>query len=346
VEVQQSDPALPAKREEKGRLMRAVVYDRYGPPEVLRLENVERPVPKADEVLIKVHATTVTRADVHTREANRSNGRAMMLLSRLISGVRRPRQRILGREFAGEVEAVGAAVTEFAVGDRVFGLGGLTFGAHAEFMCIRESARIAHMPAGMTFEQAAPICDGALNALMCLKQADLRKGRRILIYGASGAIGTAGVQLAKYFGADVTAVCSTKNLELVKSLGADRVIDYTKEDFTKNGETYHVIFDAVGKHSFARCKGSLEPGGLYLPTDGPVNILLALMPSRKGAKRVVFQLPPRQPKSDVLFLKGLIEAGKYRPVIDRCYPLEDVIAATRYVETQRKTGNVVLRVAA
>jgi NADPH:quinone reductase-like Zn-dependent oxidoreductase len=324
--------------------MRAVVYDRYGPPDVLRLEEVDPPVPKDDEVLIKVHATTVTRADVHTREANRSNGRAMSLVSRLISGLRRPRQRILGREFAGEVESVGATVTEFAVGDRVFGLGGFTFGAHAEFMCMRESARIALMPAGMSFEEAAPICDGALNALMCLKEVDLRKGRSVLIYGASGAIGTAGVQLARYFGADVTGVCSTKNLELVRSLGADRVIDYTKEDFTNNGLTYDVIFDAVGKHSFKRCRGSLKPGGVYLPTDGPVNILLALMPSRKGAKRVVFQLPPRQPKKDVLFLKELIEAGKFRPVIDRCYPLEDVIEATRYVETQQKTGNVVLTV--
>jgi NADPH:quinone reductase-like Zn-dependent oxidoreductase len=324
--------------------MKAVVYDTYGPPDVLRLEDVEAPIPKEDEVLIKVHATTVNRADVHTREANRKTGPAGMLLSRLVSGLRRPRHRILGREFAGEVAAVGMAVTEFAVGDRVFGLSGLTFGAHAEFMCMRESARIAHMPSGMSFEEAAPICDGALNALMCLKQADIRKGRRILIYGASGAIGSAGVQLARYFGADVTAVCSTKNLELVRSLGADRVIDYTQDDFTKNGQTYDVIFDAVGKHSFKRCRGSLEPGGLYLPTDGAVNILLALMPSRKGAKRVVFQLPPRQPKQDVLFLKELVEAGKYRPVIDRRYPLEEVIEATRYVETEQKTGNVVLTV--
>jgi NADPH:quinone reductase-like Zn-dependent oxidoreductase len=324
--------------------MKAVVYDTYGPPDVLRIEEVERPVPKEDEVLVKVHATTVTRADVHTREANRGSGRAMTLLSRLISGVRGPRQRILGREFAGEVEAVGAAVSEFAVGDRVFGLSGFTFGAHAEFMCMRESARIAHMPAGMSFEEAAPICDGALNALMCLKEADLRKGRRILIYGASGAIGTAGVQLARYFGADVTAVCGTKNLELVRSLGADRVIDYTQEDFTTNGQTYNVIFDAVGKLSFRRSRGSLEPGGIYLPTDGPANLIWALWPSRKGAKRVVFQIPPRQPKKDVLFLKELIEAGKFRPVIDRRYPLEDVIEATRYVETQQKTGNVVLTV--
>jgi NADPH:quinone reductase-like Zn-dependent oxidoreductase len=324
--------------------MRAVVYYTYGAPEVLRLEDVERPVPKQDEVLIKVHATTVNRLDVHTREANRRSGPAVMLLSRLVSGLRRPRQPILGSEFAGEVEAVGAAVREFAVGDHVFGTSGLRFGAHAEFMSIPESARIARMPAGMSFEEAAPVCDGALNALTCLKQADLRKGRSILIYGASGALGTAGVQLARYFGAEVTAVCSTKNLELVKSLGADTVIDYTREDFTKNGQTYDVIFDAVGKHSFKRSKGSLNPGGLFLATDGFENLMLALWTSRIGDKKVVFQIPPRQTKQDVLFLKELVEAGKFRAVIDRRYPLEDVIEATRYVETEQKTGNVVLTV--
>ncbi|MDQ6721989.1 MAG: NAD(P)-dependent alcohol dehydrogenase [Candidatus Dormibacteraeota bacterium] len=324
--------------------MRAVIYDRYGPPEVLRLEDVPRPAPKDDEVLVKVRASTVNRLDVHTREANRSSGLAVALISRSISGLMRPRQRILGSEFAGEVEAVGAAVTDFAVGDKVFGTTGLRFGAHAEFMCVRASGRIAHMPAGMSFEEAAPACDGALNALTCLTPADLRKGRRILIYGASGAIGTAGVQLARHFGADITAVCSTKNLELVRSLGADRVIDYTQEDFTKDGQTYDVIFDAVGKQSFGRCRASLEPGGIYLPTDGFANMMLALMPSRRGAKRVVFQLPPRQTKQDVLFLKELIEAGKYRPVVDRCYALEDVVEAARYVETEQKTGNVVLTI--
>jgi NADPH:quinone reductase-like Zn-dependent oxidoreductase len=324
--------------------MRAVVYDRYGPPDVLRLEDVDRPIPKEDEVLVKIHATTVNRSDVHTREANRRSGLAMTLLSRSISGLRRPRQRILGSEFAGEVISAGSAVNEFAVGDHVFGSTGFRFGAHAEFLTVRGSARIAHMPAGMTFEEAAPACDGALNALTCLTQADLRPGRRILIYGASGAIGTAGVQLARYYGADVTAVCGTKNLELVRSLGADRVIDYTREDFTKNGQTYHVIFDAVGKHSFRRCRRSLEPGGIYLPTDGLGNLMWALWTSRSGDKKVVFQIPPRQTKQDVLFVKELIEAGKYRPVIDRRYPLEHVIEATRYVETEQKTGNVVLTV--
>jgi NADPH:quinone reductase-like Zn-dependent oxidoreductase len=209
---------------------------------------------------------------------------------------------------------------------------------------MRESAPLAHKPAGMTFEEAAAVCDGAILALMGLRRADLRKGRRILIYGASGAIGTAGVQLAKYFEADVTAVCNTKNLETVRSLGADRVVDYTQEDFTKNGQTYDVIFDAVGKHSFWRCRGSLKRGGSYLATDGFQNLMLALWTSRIGDKKVMFKIPPRYTKKDVLFLKELIEAGRYRAVIDRCYPLEDVVEASRYVETEHKIGNVVLTI--
>jgi NADPH:quinone reductase-like Zn-dependent oxidoreductase len=324
--------------------VRAVVYDRYGPPDVLRLEDVERPVPKVDEVLVKIRATAVTRADCATREANRRSGPAVSLISRSISGIRRPKQRILGSELAGEVEAVGAAVNEFAVGDHVFGTSGFRFGAYAEFICMRESARIAHMPVGMSFEEAASVCDGGLNALWCLRGGGLRNGQRILIYGASGAIGTAGVQLAKYFEADVTAVCSTKNLELVRSLGADKVIDYTQEDFTRNGQKYDVIFDAVGKHSFKRSSGSLNRGGSYLATDGFRNLLLALWTSRFGDKKVVFSIPPRYTKQDVRFLKELIEAGKYRAVIDGCYPLEDVVEATRYVETEQKTGNVVLTI--
>src|SRR5438067_6857783 len=195
--------------------MRAVVYDRYGAPDVLRLEDVERPVPKEDEVLVKIHATTVTRSDCATREANRRGGLAITLISRVFSGIRRPRQRTLGSELAGEVEAVGAAVSEFAVGDHVFGSTGFRFGTYAEFICMRESARIAHKPTSMSFEEAAAVCDGGLNALWCLRLADLRKGQRILIYGASGAIGTAGAQLARYFGSDVIAACSTKTLELV-----------------------------------------------------------------------------------------------------------------------------------
>jgi NADPH:quinone reductase-like Zn-dependent oxidoreductase len=317
--------------------MRAVVHDSYGPPEVLRLEEVERPFPQEDEVLVRVRATTVNRTDCGWR-------RAKPFFARYFTGIRRPRRRILGMELAGDVEAVGAAVTEFAVGDQVFGV--KAFGAHAELVCVRESAALAHKPAVMSFEEAAAVCDGAIIALACLRRADLQPGRRVLVYGASGSIGTAAVQLARHFGADVTAVCNTKNLDLVRSLGADRAIDYTREDFTKNGETYDVIFDAVGKHSFRRCRRSLRPGGIFLETDlgflwhVPV---LALLSRRIGDKRVTLAIP-KYTKQNVLFLKELIEAGEYRAVIDRTYPLEEVVTATRYVETGEKTGNVVLTV--
>jgi len=319
--------------------MKAVVQDRYGPPDVLRLEDVERPVPKDDEVLIRIRATTVTRTDTGFRSAE-------MFITRFFTGLRRPKWRIPGYELAGEVEAVGAAVSAFAVGDRVFGANIGRYGAHAEFVCVRETAPLAKMPGGVTFEEAAAVPDGAILALTLLRRADVRKGQKILIYGASGSIGTAGVQLAKHFEAEVTAVCNTKNVEIVRSLGADRVVDYTQEDFTKNGETYDVIFDAVGKHSFRRCRGSLKRGGVYLATDLGFlvqNPVLALVTRRIGDKRVRFPIP-RYTKKDVLFLKELIEAGKYRAVIDRRYPLEQVVEASRYVETGQKTGNVVLTV--
>jgi NADPH:quinone reductase-like Zn-dependent oxidoreductase len=319
--------------------MRAVVYDRYGPPDVLRVEHVERPVPNDDEVLIKVHASTVNRTDTGLRSAE-------YFISRFLTGLLRPKHRIPGTELAGEVEAVGPAVTEFEVGDHVFGVSAKTAGAHAEFICLPQSAPLAHKPTGMTFEEAAAVPDGVILALAYLRRVDLQKRRRVLIYGASGSIGTAGVQLAKYFGANVTAVCDTKNVELVRSLGADRVIDHTQEDFSKNNETYDFIFDAVGKLSFKRCRGSLRPGGIYGSTDlGPYsqNPFLALWTSRIGAKRVLFPIP-RYTKKDVVFLKELIEAGKYRAVIDRRYRLEDVVEANRYVETGQKTGNVVLTV--
>ncbi len=242
------------------------------------------------------------------------------------------------------VEAVGAAVTEFQVGDEVFG--GTGFGAHAEFACIRESAPLAHKPAGMTFDEAAAVFDGASLALACLRTADLREGRSILIYGASGSVGTAAVQVARHFGADVTAVCNTKNLELVRSLGADEVVDYTADDFTKNGKVYDVIFDAVGKHSFRRCRRSLKPGGTFVETD--LGFMwhvpaLVLVTRWIGDKRVALGIT-KYTKKDVVFLKEVIEAGHYRAVIDRRYALEDVIEATRYVETGQKTGNVVLSV--
>jgi NADPH:quinone reductase-like Zn-dependent oxidoreductase len=322
----------------------AVVYEQYGPPEVLHIKDVGKPVPRDDEVLVKIHASTVNRLDCHTREANRGSGPAVMLLSRMVSGLRRPRQPILGSELAGEVVAVGSAVKEFAVGDLVFANTGLRFGAHAEYTCVPSAGRIAHMPRVATFDEAAAVSDGFLNALWCMRQGELRKDQSILVYGASGAIGTAGVQLARYFGADVTGVTTTKNLDLVRSLGAGKVIDYTTEDFTKNGETYDVIFDAVGKHSFARSKGSLKAGGRYLATDGMRNLALALWTPRFGNKRVIFSIPPRYTQEDMRLLKQLIEDGKYRAVIDRVYPLDQVVEATKYVETQQKVGNVVLKV--
>jgi NADPH:quinone reductase-like Zn-dependent oxidoreductase len=316
--------------------MRAIVHDKYGPPEVLRLRDVPRPVPAEDEVLVKVHATSVTRTDCGFRGAD-------PFFARIFTGLLRPKRRILGMELAGEVEAVGAAVTEFAVGDEVFGIRG---GANAEYICVREQGALAKKPADLSFEEAAAVCDGGIIALACLRKADPLEGRGIVIYGATGAIGTAAVQLAKHFEADVTAVCNTKNLELVRSLGADKAVDYTQEDFTKNGETYDVVFDAVGKHSFRRSRRSLKPGGIFITTD--LGFLwhvppLALLSRWIGDKRVTLPIPSYT-KENVLFVKELIEAGEYRAVIDRRYPLEQVVAATKYVETGQKTGNVVLTV--
>lgn len=316
--------------------MRAVVHDKYGGPEVLRVEDVARPDPSPDQVLVKIHATTVNRTDCGLRSAE-------FFISRFFTGLIRPRQKILGTELAGEIEAVGASVGEFNVGDEVFGM---KTGAHAEYVCVSESGALAHKPTNMTFEQAAAVCDGAIIALAGLRKADLRPGRTILVYGASGSIGTAVVQLAKYFGVHVTAVCNTKNIEVVRSLGADEVIDYMKDDFTKNGQTYDFIFDAVGKHSFRRCRRSLKSGGIYFETDlgflwhVPLLILLTRW---MGSKKVMLVIP-KYTKANVLFVKELIEAGKYRAIVDRSYTIEQVVEATKYVETEQKTGNVVLTV--
>ncbi len=315
--------------------MKAVVYDRYGPPEVQRLEDVERPAPNENQVLVRVHATTVNQTDCGWLHAK-------PFFVRYFIGIRRPKRRILGMELAGEVVAVGSAVTEFARGDRVFGVTG--FGAHAEYACIAESAALAHMPAGMAWEEAAAVCDGACIAISCLRDADLRPGRSILVYGASGSVGTAAVQLARHWGADVTAVTSPKTLELARSLGAELVLDYTQEDFAKRGETYDVVFDAVGKRTFTNCKRALGPGGIYIGTDGLRNILWSLWTKHIGDKRAKLGIAKYR-KDDVLFLKRLIVSGEYRAVIDRSYPLEDVVEATRYVDAGQKTGNVVLTVA-
>ena len=312
--------------------MRAVVRDRYGPPEVLHIDEVDRPVPVDDEILVRVQATTVTQTDCGWR-------RARPFFVRYFTGIRRPKWTTLGMEFAGEVEGVGSAVTGFATGDRVFGV--KTYGAHAEFVSVRAAGAVAHMPSGLTFEQAAAISDGFCIALSCLGKADLREGRTIVVYGATGSVGTAAVQLARHFGAHVTAVSNTKNVELVRSLGADEVIDYEREDFTKNGKSYDVIFDAVGKHSYRRCRRSLAPNGIFVETD--LGFMWHVPLLALASKRVTLGVA-RYKQEDVVLLRELVDAGEYRPVIDRVYPLEEVVDATRYVETGQKTGNVVLTV--
>ena len=320
--------------------MKAVVQDRYGSPDVLRIEEVERPEPKDDEVLIRVRASTVTQTDTHARAAQPA-------LWRLIGGLRRPRWRTLGVELAGEVEAVGTAVTGFKVGDAVFGSPSRYFGAHAEYVCVRSDAALAHKPAAMTFEEAAAVTDGAMQALSTLRLADAKDGRRVVIHGASGSLGTAAVQLGKHFGAYVTGVCSTRHVDLVRSLGADEVVDYLREDFTKSGQTYDAIIDAVGKYSFRRGRRALKPGGVYVATDGGRFLLetLAMWVATRlvGSKRVRTAIG-RRSKADVLLLKELIEAGEFRAVVDRRYPMDQVAEAHRYVETWQKTGNVVLTI--
>ena len=321
--------------------MRAVVHDRYGPPEVLRIGDVERPVPGDDEVLVRVHASTVTRGDaMGVRSAD-------YRFMRVFTGVRRPRRTSLGTEFAGRVEEVGAAVPELGVGDEVFGV---KAGANAEYVTVRESGVIAAKPAGLTDDEAAAIPDGALLALSCLGPADPVAGKRVLVHGAAGSVGTAAVQLlvGHLDASDVTAVCDTKDVELVRSLGASEVVDRLREDFTERGETYDVIFDAVGKHSFRRCRGSLNPGGIYVTMDlGYLYHVpfLALATRIVGSKRGTLGIG-RYRRDDLLLVKKLVEAGRYRPVIDRTYPLDDVVEAVRYVETGQKSGNVVLRLAA
>jgi NADPH:quinone reductase-like Zn-dependent oxidoreductase len=315
--------------------MRAVVHERYGPPDVLRLEEVPKPEATENRVLVRVHATSVTRSDAHMRAAH-------PWVSRFLTGLRRPKYPILGSEYAGVVEEVGPAVTQYAVGDRVFGsTGGIR--AHAEYVAVREDSPIAPMPEGLSFEEAAACSDGPILVLNSYEPVEL-DGKRLLVYGASGSMGTAGVQLGKHLGAHVTAVTDTKHLDLARELGADRVLDYTREDWLGSGETWDVLFDAVGKLRFLRVRHALAPGGAYLPTDGFSNFLLAL-PTRWADRRVRIAIPPRYRKEHVLLVKQLVEEGRYRPVVDRTYPLEEIVAASRYVETGQKTGNVVLTVA-
>jgi NADPH:quinone reductase-like Zn-dependent oxidoreductase len=317
--------------------MRAVVHDRYGPPEVLRVDDVERPVPQEDEVLVKVHASTVTRGD--TMGVRSTEYR----FTRLVTGIRRPRRTLHGTEFAGWVEGVGPAVTEFQVGDEVFGVKG---GANAEYVTVRESGVIAQKPTGLTYEEAAAVPEGSLLALSCLQPGYPLGGKSVLVYGAAGSVGTAAVQLlAHHFEAEVTAVCDTKDVELVRSLGARDVLDRFREDFTKNRDAYDVVFDAVGKHSFRRCRRSLKAGGVYISMDlgFMYHVPLAALVTRFIGRRRAALGIGRYRREDLLLVKELVEAGKYRPVIDRTYALDEVVEATRYVETGQKTGNVILR---
>lgn len=319
--------------------MKASFNKIYGPPEVLQIQEVEKPRPKADEVLIKIHASTVNRTDTGFRQPE-------YLIVRLFGGLFKPKNKILGSELAGEIEAIGNGVKTFKPGDQVFGLSTFKFGTHAEYICIKEEKAITLKPTNLSYIEAAAICDGAFLAYANIKKIDFSTPKNILINGASGSIGTASVQLANYFGAKITAVCNTKNMELVKSLGADTVIDYTKEDFTKLDDKFDFILDVVGKSSFFKCKKLLKPKGIYISSElGYLsqNIYLALFTPLFFGKKVLFPIPVDK-KEDILFFKKLVEEGKYRAVIDKVYPLEKIVEATKYVETKEKTGNVVIKI--
>lgn len=320
--------------------MRAAVNTRYGPPDVVEIRQVPTPEPRAGEVLIRIHATTVSRTDCGMR-------RPHPWFVRLVAGLLRPKLTILGMDFAGEVEAVGAGVTRFKPGNRVFGLSPDVYGAHAEYLCLPETGAMAALPASTRFGEAV-VCEGAWYADTNLQAFGLKPGHSILIYGASGAIGTAAVQLAKSYGAKVTAVVATRHLDLARSLGADHAVDYTTQDFMQIGETFDCVFDAVGKTTYFRCRRLLKPKGVFAATDlGPwgQNPLLTLLSAITGSRRVIFPLPhSSKAKAFVEFLKTRIEAGEFRAVIDREYPLAAIADAYRYVETEQKTGIVVINV--
>jgi NADPH:quinone reductase-like Zn-dependent oxidoreductase len=323
--------------------MKAAVYTAYGPADVVHIKEVEKPVPKDNEALVRIHAATVCAADWRLRKAD-------PFLIRLMNGLWRPKITILGMEFAGTIESVGKNVTRFAPGDQVFGSTGFRFGTHAEYICLPEDAELAIRPANMTFEEAAAVMFGGISALHFLRKAEIQTGQKVLIYGASGSVGVFAVQLAKHFGAQVTAVCSTSNLALVKSLGADEVVDYTREDFSSAGSVYDIVFDAVGKCGFSPSLKSLKRGGVYVRVggSGPLlsilgGILRGIWVSSTGAGKVISGLARGLP-GDQSFLKGLIEAGKLKTVIDRRYPLAEIAEAHRYVEAGHKKGHVVMLV--
>jgi NADPH:quinone reductase-like Zn-dependent oxidoreductase len=325
---------------ERGRKMRAVISSRYGTPDILQITTVPRPIPKSNEVLIKVHATTVNRTDCGFLSGT-------PLFVRLFIGLTHPRNTVLGNEFAGQIESVGDAVTLFKPGEKVFGFNDKSFGAHAEYLVMPEEGSLATIPDKMSYTEAAPITEGAHYALCDIRAAKIKQGQNVLINGATGGIGSAAVQIVKYYGANVTAVCDTKHINLVRSLGADVVIDYTREDFTQLDQKFDFVFDSVGKSSYGKCKPLLKPGGIYISTElGPMNEnpFLAMLTPMSGGKKVLFPIPTIN-KEDVLLLKTMIEEGKYKPVIDdRSYPLDKIADAYRYVGLGQKTGNVVIRV--
>jgi NADPH:quinone reductase-like Zn-dependent oxidoreductase len=317
--------------------MKAIVYHKYGPPKVLQLKEVEKPIPRDNEVLVKVFATTVNRTDCAML-------RAKPYIMRFFTGLLRPNKPIPGTDFSGKVEAVGKDVTSFKVGDKVFGFDDMGVSSKAQYLTMPEKKPLATMPANLSYEQAAASLEGAHYAYNFINKVALKKGQNVLVNGATGAIGSAAVQLLKYDGANVTAVCATKNMELVKLLGADKVIDYTKEDFTKSDEKYHHIFDTVGKSSFSKCKPLLEPGGIYISSELGFlsqNPFLALITPFIGNKKVIFPIPT-DIKRSVLLVKKLIGEGRFKAVIDRKYPLENTAEAYAYVEKGQKTGNVVI----
>ncbi|QQS35447.1 MAG: NAD(P)-dependent alcohol dehydrogenase [Ignavibacteriales bacterium] len=321
--------------------MKAVIHTNYGPPEVLQLQEVEKPQPNDDQLLIKVFATTVTSGEVKIRSF-KNIPKLFWLPARLNFGLFKPKNKMLGNEFSGVVESIGKNVKSFKPGDKVFGF--YLFGANAEYFCVPEKAAVTTIPGNFTFEEAAAIPFGALNALFFLKAGKINKGDKVLVAGSSGAVGVYAVQLTKYFGADVTATCSTKNVELVKSLGADSVIDYTKEDVSKNGKVYDIIFDTVGATKYSHIKNSLTKNGKYILIVFAGKELLQMMWNSMFSSKKIICTVSSEKKEDIEFLSGLMQQGKLKPVIDKKYPLEKIVDAHTYVETGHKRGAVVINV--